>query len=326
MPLPRVGFALAALLFFAAPACADEGDYAHVSLREIRNNPNGFKNTRVTFKCRLNKTEDLYAPMHTAFTPEQHAQVSGWGSETKVFISKERQDVFTNLFIRRNREWLAEFLGTPRYSWLMVWGEVKSVFAGQPWIEIYDYEVMSDKHFTDSTLGAAIRAYEAYDRNDMESTLAELSRVSDYALPKTDRYHVVKMKAQAAWSVGRDADAKRAAERGLKVRPEDPELKAIAEGVAPRSLTGGGETPPPGAKEGEEGTAPKKEEPKKAEPKAEPKDPGEDEGEEGGMVDELRERLGRLERENGKLREELEAAREEMAMGKEMPRRLAGAK
>ncbi|MEK7468733.1 MAG: hypothetical protein AAB074_15085 [Planctomycetota bacterium] len=323
MLLQRLGIAVTALLMFAVPAPAGDGNFAHVSLREIRNNPNGFKNTRVTFKCRLNKTEDLYAPVHTAFTAEQHAQVSGWGAETKVFISKERQDVFTNLFIRRNREWLADFLGTPRYSWLMVWGEVKSVFAGQPWIEIYDFEVMSDKHFTDSTLGAAIRAYEAYDKNDMESTLAELSRVSDYALPKTDRYHVVKMKAQAAWSVGRDADAKRSAERGLKVRPEDPELKAIAEGVAPRSLTGGGETPPPGAREGEEGTGPKKEEPKKVEPKEGEKEPGEDEGEEGGMLDSLRERVARLERENGKLRGELDAAREEMAMGKEMPRRVA---
>ncbi|KAF0244094.1 MAG: hypothetical protein FD180_2803 [Planctomycetota bacterium] len=320
MPLSRRALATAALFAFSLPSLADEGSFAHVSLREIRNNPNGFKNTRVTFKCRLNKTEDLYAPVHTAFTAEQHAQVSGWGAEAKVFISKERQDVFTNLFIRRDKEWLADFLGTPRYSWLMVWGEVKSVFAGQPWIEIYDYEVMSDKHFTDATLGAAIRAYEAYDKNDMESVLAELSRVSDYALPQTDRYHVVKMKAQAAWSVGRDADAKRSAERGLKVRPADPELRAIAEGVAPRSLTGGGETPPPGAKEGEEGAAPKKvEEPKKVEPK----EPGEDEGEEGGMVEELRERVARLEKENGKLRGELDAAREDMAAGREMPRRVA---
>lgn len=316
MSLSRLALAALAAAALALPAAAHEPGFAHVSLREIRNNPEGFKNTRVTFKCRLNKTENLYAPAHTAFTAEQHAQVSAWGPESKVFISKERQDVFTNLFVRRDREWLADFLGTPRYSWLTVWGEVRSVFAGQPWIEIYDFEVMSDKHFNDATLGATIRAYEAFDKNDMEGALAELARVSDYALPRTDRYHVLKMKALAAWSVGRDADAKRSAERGLKVRPEDGELKAIAEGVMPRSLTGGGEAPPPG-KEGEEGKpAPKTEEPKKPEP-------GEDEGEEGGMADELRERVARLERENGALRAELDAAREEMALSKDMPRRVA---
>lgn len=316
MSLPRLALAALAAAAIALPAAAHDDGFAHVSLREVRNNPEGFKNTRVTFKCRLNKTENMYAPVHTAFTAEQHAQVSGWGPESKVFISKERQDVFTNLFVRRDREWLADFLGTPRYSWLTVWGEVKSVFAGQPWIEIYDFEVMSDKHFTDATLGAAIRGYEAFDRNDMEATLAELARVSDYALPRTDRYHVLKMKALAAWSVGRDADAKRSAERGLKVRPEDAELKAIAEGVMPRSLAVG--------KEGEDGkAAPKPEDPKKPELKPEP-EPGEDEGEEGGMVDELRERLARLERENGTLRAELDAAREEMALSKDMPRRVAG--
>ncbi|MCE9583451.1 MAG: hypothetical protein K8T20_13275, partial [Planctomycetes bacterium] len=218
MPLARLAVLTAAALAFALPARAEKGDFAHVSLREIRNNPEGFRNQRVAFKCRLNKTEDLYAPFHTAFTSEQYLQISGWGPETKIFISKERQDVFTNLFIRRNRDWAAEFLATPRYSWLMVWGEVKSVFAGQPWIEVVDYELESDQHYTDATLGAAIRAFEAYDKNDMEGTLAELSRVEDYALPRTDRYHVVKMKAQAAWSVGRDADAKREALRGLKVR------------------------------------------------------------------------------------------------------------
>ncbi|MCE9584655.1 MAG: hypothetical protein K8T20_19360, partial [Planctomycetes bacterium] len=186
-------------------------------------------------------------------------------------------------------------------------------FAGQPWIEVVDYELESDQHYTDATLGAAIRAFEAYDKNDMEGTLAELSRVEDYALPRTDRYHVVKMKAQAAWSVGRDADAKREALRGLKVRPEDPDLKAIAEGVAPRNLSGGGESPATGKKEGEDGKSADPTKPAPGKGLDKPKEPGEDEGEEGSMANGLRERVVRLERENLKLRQELEAAREEMA-------------
>ena len=196
MSLPRLALAALAAAALALPAAAHEAGFAHVSLREVRNNPEGFRNTRVTFKCRLNKTENMYAPVHTAFTAEQHAQVSAWGPESKVFISKERQDVFTNLFVRRDREWLADFLGTPRYSWLTVWGEVKSVFAGQPWIEIYDFKVMSDKHFTDTTLGASIRAYEAFDRNDMEATLAELARVS------ARRYCGCSPKTRRAYSAG----------------------------------------------------------------------------------------------------------------------------
>lgn len=322
MSFARLALAALAAAALALPAAAHDAGFAHVSLREIRNNPDAFRNSRVTFKCRLNRTENLFAPVHTAFTPEQHAQVSGWGPEARVFISKDRQDVFTNLFVRRNRDWAADFLATPRYSWITVWGEVRSVFAGQPWIEIYDFEVLSDKHFTDASLGAAIRAWDAFEGDDMEKALAELAPVSDYALPRTDRYHVLKMRALAAWSVGKDADAKRAAERALKVRPEDGELKAVAEGVAPRSLTGGGETPPPGPKEGEEG-APKPEEPKKPAPKPDVKEPGEDEGEEGGMLDGLRERLARLEAENARLRAELDAAREEVALSKDMPRRVA---
>jgi hypothetical protein len=154
----------------------------------------------------------------------------------------------------------------------------------------------------------------------METTISELARVEDYALPETDRYHVCVMKALSAWSVGRDAEAKREAMVGLRVRPDDADLNGIAEGVKPRSLTGGGETPgkegEPGAKEGEPG---KKPETPKAEEK---KEPGEDEGEKGGM-NRMRDRLARLEGENAKLRKELEAAREEMAVTREKPRRVA---
>lgn len=313
-------FALAFALLATAARAGDDG-FAHVSLREIRNNPEAFKNTHVAFKCRINKTENLYAPFHTAFSPEQYTQVSAWGPESKVFIATERLDLFPNLFLRKNREWHTDFLEVPRYSWMMVFGEVKSVFAGEPWIEVYDWDEMSDKHFTDASLGATIRAYEAFEKNDMEGVLTELACVEEYALPETDRYHVSVLRALAAWSVGRDAEAKRAAAVGLRVRPGDADLRAIAEGVKPRSLSGGGETPgkegEPGVKEGEPGAKP---EPPKTEEKTEP---GEDEGEKDGSIEGMKRRLARLEGENSRLRRELEAAREEMALTQEKPKRVA---
>jgi len=124
---------LAALALAAGlPASADDTAFAHLGLRELRENPTSYRNTRVAFKCRVNKTENLYAPFHTPFTAEQHLQVSVWAPETKIFVAKERLDFFPNLFARRNRDWIAAFLEVPRYSWIYVWGEVKSDFGGGP--------------------------------------------------------------------------------------------------------------------------------------------------------------------------------------------------
>lgn len=320
MIMPRLSVALILGLALSGTSRADDDEYAHVSLREIRHNATSFKATKVAFKCRLNKTENLYAPFYTPFTPDRYAQVSAWGPESQVFREKDRLDLFPNLFARRDAKWLPELLETPRYSWIYVWGEVVNDFNDQPWIEMFDIEVLSDKHYTDHSLGAAIRGYEAFETGDMEGTLAELSRVSDYGLPKTDRFHVVKMKAKAAWALGRDEEAKRSAVRGLRIRPRDSELNAILEGVAPRALPEEGEKT-----EGEGGTKEGEGVKKEGEGEGEKKE-GEGEGEkkDGGSLNELRERVARLERENEKLRLELDAANEELSISKEMPLRVAG--
>jgi len=314
MITPRLFSALVLGLVLAAPVAADDEEYAHVSLREVRNNPTSFKSNKVAFKCRLNKVENQYAPFYTPFTPDRYLQVSCWGPESLVFAEKDRLDLFPNLFARRDMKWVPDLLETRRYSWIYVWGEVRNDFNETPWIEILDFEVMSEKSFTDVTLGAAIRGYDAFQKQDFEGALSELSRVVDYGLPRTDRFYVVKMKSMAAWALGRDEEAKREAIRGLRIRSRDSELNAIVEGTAPRATDDGEK------KEGD-GTEPKKEgdgtDLKKDGDGTEPK-------KDGSSIDELRDRVARLERENDKLKLELRAAREEVALSQDMPRSVAG--
>jgi hypothetical protein len=307
MPLPRPPVALALALAATLPALAEDRA-ADVSLREIRSNPAAFKSQRVGFKCRLNRTENRFLAYYSPFTPEKFAQVSVWGAEEKVFIEADRLDVFPNVFAPKDADFVDELMETPKYSWIYVTGQVASDFGGEPWIAMTGFDVLSEQHFTDSSLGAAIRMYEAFRKDDLEGVLSEGARIYDYALPRTDRYHVVKMKALAAWALGRDADAKRAAERGLRVRPNDPELAAIAEGTAPRALTGegdgGGKREDGREREGEEGAKPPEE--KKATEKEPPEeeDGMETEGEEGALGEAM-EKMAALERENERLRREV---------------------
>lgn len=309
MSIPRTHLAFALAFALAGTSLADEKDYANLSLREIRNNATSFKSTRVAFKCRLNKTENLYAPFYTPFTPDRYLQISVWGPESRIWREKDRLDIFPNLFARKDSKWLAELLETHRYSWIYVWGEVVNDFNDMPWIEVHDFELLSEKHLTDTTLGAFIRAWDAYEKGDNKAVCMELSprRFSSYVLPRTDRFHVVKLRAQAAWAIGEDELARTSAVIGLRIRPRDADLNAIVEGVAPRALPD--EAAPEGAKDGD---AEKKE--------------GEGEGEkkEGGSIESMRDRVARLERENEKLRLELEAAREELANGETEPKKVAG--
>jgi hypothetical protein len=232
------------LCLLALFASADDRDVATASLREIRANASAFKNTRVEFKCRLNKSERNYQPFYTSFSPESHLQVSVWGTEARIWREDGRLDFFQGLHAPREARWIGELLETPRYSWIYVWGEVVSDFDGQPWIEMTDFLVLSDKHFTDATLGAAIRAFEAFDQGDMDGALAEVAAVGpDYSLPRSDRFDVVKMRAQAAWAVGQDDLAKKSAEVALKVKPGDAALRAIQEGTAPRAMNEGEDWP-----------------------------------------------------------------------------------
>lgn len=173
----RQRFATAMLIAAAAAGCYDANrvfgrtdmkhdpfDFHHevVSLADVQANPDAFMNQPIEFDLMYFGYDDerIWAPMYTPFTADRFMPFSGWDPRAPIWSEEVYTNPMRTLFLERTEHDL-DVEGWPsrdRFAILRIYGVVKSVFAGKPWIQVTEIDTIDEPQFSVESLGALSRA------------------------------------------------------------------------------------------------------------------------------------------------------------------------
>ncbi len=205
----------------------DFDKYACVTLRELQRVPTNYKATRVRFIVRYHRTENLWAPFYTPFTPEDHLAFSGWAPEKKLWNKEDHLSDFPFLYIDKECPDLNSIIQAPPYQVLELYSIVRNDFNNIPWIEVMHVVPCKEPLIHDELLHHMIKGLDAVKGGRMEEGLGHLHEAlhHDPPLDAAVDIHIAMAKAYLAQKDWHEASCH--ANNALELCPHHPDAEAL---------------------------------------------------------------------------------------------------
>lgn len=175
-----------------------------ISLTAIRKNPQNYLNVYFRSWVRFHREENLETPEYTPFTREKYMNFSVWAQDARLWEEAARINDLPFCFAEKDDRVVYQIAQLGAYDMLLVYGVVRTVFMGEPWVEIIDVEKATKSTLNDAILthisvaeslveqGAEIEAVDEYTRAlsyDLTSDVsAELWKRKGLIYLKLNRY------------------------------------------------------------------------------------------------------------------------------------------
>jgi tetratricopeptide (TPR) repeat protein len=169
-------FALALVAGVTAPSAARaqdgwwDSEPRTTTLEKLRADPSAFKDVPVRVTLLFHEKRGIFNPYYTPFLPDRYFNLSAW-SDSELFSKEDfTKNLYAFFFVEKDSAFgrrLSEIAPRTRINCKAI---VRSVFRGEPWIEISDV-----KEETGSvgpvSIRAVLRGDEAFDRGDHDGAL-----------------------------------------------------------------------------------------------------------------------------------------------------------
>ena len=146
-------FALLALvagtLALTSPASGEgwfrEMDKAReITLGDLLRDPRAYVDVDVKVKLYFGTPGSAYNPYFTRFTEEMYGNFSAWPIDARLYEKRDYQRSYHFFFVKRvNPSW-KKIQKVKTLTAVEVHATVREVFRGQAWIEVFDYETISE--------------------------------------------------------------------------------------------------------------------------------------------------------------------------------------
>lgn len=215
----------------AAPAAAEDGwwdtEPRVVPFERILEDPVAYLDVTVVITLQFDRRHSLFNPFYTAFTPDRYANFSAWPDTAELWDRDQFMKPFPYFFIPRAHPAAEALKETAPRTRLACKAMVRSVFRGDPWIEITAVSPQAEA-VGPATVKAAFRGIEAYDRGDLGEAMArfhEALATNPGSGPSASLWRRI---AHVHWKRQELAEAKAALAKCLAVNPADADGVALA--------------------------------------------------------------------------------------------------
>jgi hypothetical protein len=186
------------------------------------------------FTLTFHQYTQVYNPYFTRFVPERYLNFAAWGDEQEIWKVEEYSRDFPFLFVAKKARNLSDFLKLKRFDRVQVIGEIKDIFKGKPWIELYSIKPLDGK-ITEKSLVHRVRGDMAMKKNRPRIAVKEYNlALSVKDLPDMYAYGVMKDLGMALYRTRDYASARKVFAKLSKLQPEDKDAKVLAKQSAAR--------------------------------------------------------------------------------------------
>lgn len=152
------------------------------TLGNVRDNPEAFKNVKVSFVVQFTSLGKISNPFFTKFTPSEFANFYGWADEQPIWREKSYEDVFGMLFLAKTHPKLEQLYTLRLYQRVEVVGVIRNTFQNTPWIEVTDFDVL-DEQLDTAVLTHLYRGEKFMEQRQWSRAIAELSLAPGDGVP-----------------------------------------------------------------------------------------------------------------------------------------------
>mgnify|MGYP007046912837 FL=1 len=152
-------------------------------LADIRERPVFYRGESVTFTLQLGAQNATWNPYLTRFDKQRYQSWQGWADSQLLWHLENFEDPLPRLFAPRGKEAAVALSGAPRYARFEVTAIVRTLFLGEPWIEILTARPL-ELSLGEGTLLHASRALEFAAEDSHEAAVAQYMRALDAPMPR----------------------------------------------------------------------------------------------------------------------------------------------
>lgn len=180
----RTALLVSFLLGVAALPAQDRefGTAVKTTLTQVRQDPEAFKNVKVTFTVQFASLGKVANPFFTKFTPTDFANFYAWADEQPIWQEKAYNDVFGMLFLSKSHPSLEKLYELRLYQRLQVTGVIRNTFQDAPWIEVTEFAPLEEQLDT-ALLTHLYRGEKLMGQRLWQRAIAELSLAPGEGVP-----------------------------------------------------------------------------------------------------------------------------------------------
>lgn len=203
----------------------DMDDIKKVSLAEVLRNPHEYYDVKIELQLYFHQEGDSYNPYYTRFNEDTYQNFSAWPIDARLYEKRDFVRSYPHFFVYKlNKKESARIADLDRVQPIVVVCEVREVFKGQPWIEVYRVREksngMSEKEVRQAIKGGALFHARRY-----KEAARSYSRAISSRPPHSVRADLHRRLADAHFAAGRITSAKSHYAKGLRLAPDSEVCK-----------------------------------------------------------------------------------------------------
>jgi hypothetical protein len=123
--------------------------FMFVTPKDLTNDVKFYLDRKVQFDAFYCRRGDFFRPFLTPFHQDNYVNFVTWPYGAKLWETEQRTGVMPFLYISRSSKKLVEDLDKlPTYQPIHVWGTVRAIAEGYPWIEVTHFKQIPEKAYT----------------------------------------------------------------------------------------------------------------------------------------------------------------------------------
>jgi hypothetical protein len=158
------------------------GTAVKTTLTQVRQDPEAYKNVKVTFTVQFASLGKVSNPFFTKFTPTDFANFYAWGDEQPIWRETSYNDVFGMLFLSKSHPGLEQLYEMRAYQRLNITGVIRNTFQNTPWIEVAEFETLKEQLDT-AILSHLYRGEKLMEQRLWQRAMSELSLAPGEGVP-----------------------------------------------------------------------------------------------------------------------------------------------
>jgi hypothetical protein len=188
-----------------------------------------YRNVWVRFPVQFVSVGTVKNPFFTRFVPARYANFYAWGGEQKIWRLEEYTSPFPLLFLSKRSSQLEQLYEIKLYQQLYVTAVVRSVFQGEPWIEVVAFNILDTKVST-GVLTHLYRGEQFMNQREWSKAISELSLAPAATAPNNVAAHVHKDLAICFLRLGESKAAVRHLDIAMsKMEEPDADIRRLSE-------------------------------------------------------------------------------------------------
>ena len=237
----KIALTLGLSLAFCTPAVATgdgddrpKGKVVETTLSRVRRSPDAYKGVWISFEMQFTSIGRIQNPFFTQFVPSMYTNFYGWAVEQPIWRKGDYDDVYGMLFMDKKNDQLDRLYRLKTYQQVKVTGVVRSVFQGEPWIEVVSFTELSNKVNT-AVLAHMYRGEEFMKKREWNKAISELSLAPAADAPRSVLATVHKNMAICYLRLGESGTAMRHINNAISMGDgSDPEIQRLAKVTSQR--------------------------------------------------------------------------------------------